>query len=80
MNGLSVPPLCGFWLVVCHARLEVERESENFWSLLGHANHLSVFPEEINSEMREALGNLPWAFCHTRLILAASELDKALDN
>ncbi|HKT21055.1 MAG TPA: glycoside hydrolase family 15 protein [Nitrososphaerales archaeon] len=73
--------LCGFWLVACLARLgQVERASENFQGLLGHANHLGLFSEEVDPKTGMALGNFPQAFSHVGLILAASELDEALDQ
>jgi GH15 family glucan-1,4-alpha-glucosidase len=72
--------LCGFWLVACLARLgQVEKASENFRELLGYANHLGLFSEEIDPKTGGALGNFPQAFSHVGLILAASELDEALD-
>jgi GH15 family glucan-1,4-alpha-glucosidase len=73
--------LCGFWLVACLARLgQLEKASENLEELLGHANHLGLFPEEVDPKTGAALGNFPQAFSHMGLILAASELDEALDR
>jgi GH15 family glucan-1,4-alpha-glucosidase len=72
--------LCGFWLIACLARLgQLEKASENFQELLGRANHLGLFSEEIDPKTGEALGNFPQAFSHMGLILAASELDEAFD-
>ena len=72
--------LCGFWLVADLARLgQVEKASANFQELLGHANHLGLFSEEVDPKTGAALGNFPQAFSHVGLILAATELDEALD-
>jgi GH15 family glucan-1,4-alpha-glucosidase len=73
--------LCGFWLVACLARLgETAKATQNFVGLLARANHLGLFSEEVNPKTGEALGNFPQAFSHMGLILAASELDGALDS
>ena len=73
--------LCGFWLVACLARLgRVKEARANFQTLLGHANHLGLYPEEVDPKTKEALGNFPQAFSHMGLILAASELDAELDK
>jgi GH15 family glucan-1,4-alpha-glucosidase len=72
--------LCSFWLVACLARLgRVEEAWKNFHELLGHANHLGLYSEEVEPNTGEALGNFPQAFSHMGLILAADELDRALD-
>ncbi|MEM1406266.1 MAG: glycoside hydrolase family 15 protein [Bacteroidota bacterium] len=75
--------ICTFWLVEAltrsgktkpefleHARLVFEQ-------MLGYANHLGIYSEEI-SDRGEALGNTPQAFTHLALISAAYNLDKAL--
>ena len=70
--------LCGFWLVACLAKMQrVEEAEKNFTELLGCANHLGLFSEEVDLRTGEALGNFPQAFSHMGLILAASELDRA---
>jgi GH15 family glucan-1,4-alpha-glucosidase len=47
--------------------------------MLGHANHLGLYAEEIGGS-GEALGNFPQAFTHIALISAAFNLDRALDG
>ena len=71
--------LCGFWLVACLARLgRVEEATRNFEELLGHANHLGLYSEEVDPKTGDALGNFPQAFSHMGLILAAKELADAI--
>ena len=48
-----------------------------FERMLGHANHLGLYSEEIGGS-GEALGNFPQAFTHFALISAAFNLDRAL--
>jgi GH15 family glucan-1,4-alpha-glucosidase len=72
--------LCGFWLVACLARLgKLDEARSNFQELLGHGNHLGLFSEEVDPKTGESLGNFPQAFSHMGLILAATEIDAALD-
>lgn len=70
--------MCSFWYVECLAKSgQVEKASESFEKVLGYANHLGLFAEQIG--MRgEHLGNFPQAFTHLALISAALQLDKSL--
>jgi GH15 family glucan-1,4-alpha-glucosidase len=71
--------MCTFWLVECLARAgRVEEARLIFEKMLGYANHLGLFGEEIG-ENGEALGNFPQAFTHLGLISAAYNLDHAID-
>lgn len=73
--------LCGFWLVVCLARLgEINEAQRNFNELVGHANHLGLYSEEVDPASGETLGNLPQAFSHVGFIMMAKELDEALNR
>jgi GH15 family glucan-1,4-alpha-glucosidase len=47
--------------------------------MLGYANHLGLYAEEIGHH-GEALGNFPQAFTHLTLISAAYNLDRALES
>ncbi len=77
--------MCTFWLVealtragsVDHARLEEARVI--FERMLGYANHLGLYAEEIGPH-GEHLGNFPQAFTHLALISAAFNLDRALGS
>lgn len=70
--------MCSFWYIECLAKAgQVERARENFEKMIGYANHLGLFAEEIGAR-GEHLGNFPQAFTHLALISAALELDKCL--
>jgi GH15 family glucan-1,4-alpha-glucosidase len=75
--------MCTFWLVEALTRAgQVERSRLDearliFEEMLGYANHLGLFSEEIGPS-GEALGNFPQAFTHLTLISAAWSLDRAL--
>jgi GH15 family glucan-1,4-alpha-glucosidase len=70
--------LCSFWLVDClifagrrdEASAIVER-------LLGFANDVGLFAEEVDPATGEALGNFPQAFTHMALVTSCSHLDAA---
>lgn len=69
---------CTFWYVECLARAgELERARLVFDKMLGYANHLGLYGEEL-SLCGEHLGNFPQALTHMGLIRAAMTLDRAL--
>jgi GH15 family glucan-1,4-alpha-glucosidase len=71
---------CSFWYVECLARSgELEKAQLLFEKLLGYANHLGLYSEELGADGRH-LGNFPQAFSHLALISAASYLDRALSG
>ncbi|MEX0762614.1 MAG: glycoside hydrolase family 15 protein [Dehalococcoidia bacterium] len=75
--------MCTFWLVEAltrSARLDRSRLDQArlvFERMLGYANHLGLYGEEIGPT-GETLGNFPQAFTHLSLISAAFNLDRAL--
>jgi GH15 family glucan-1,4-alpha-glucosidase len=70
--------VCSFWLVEAMARAgQVEEAQLLFEKLLGYANHLGLYSEEIGTR-GEALGNFPQALTHLGLISAAFNLDRLL--
>ena len=70
--------LCTFWLVEALTRAgRLEEARLIFEQMLGYANHLGLYAEEIGPN-GEALGNFPQAFTHLTLISAAYNLDRAL--
>ncbi len=77
--------MCTFWLVEALARTgrvdrpKLEEARLLFERMLGYANHVGLYAEEIGAS-GEALGNFPQAFTHLALISAAFNLDRALDS
>ena len=70
--------LCTFWLVEALTRAgRLEDARIVFEKMLGYANHLGLYAEEIGPS-GEALGNFPQAFTHLAVISAATNLDRAL--
>ena len=70
--------LCTFWLVEALTRVgRLEEARLIFEQMLGYANHLGLYAEEIGPS-GEALGNFPQAFTHLTLISAAFNLDRTL--
>lgn len=71
--------ICSFWYVECLARAgQLEKARYNFEKLLGFANHVGLYAEELNT-VGEHLGNFPQAFTHLALISAAFDLNRRLD-
>ena len=67
--------ICSFWAVECRARGgDVQGATAAFDRLLGYANDVGLFAEEIAPETGEPLGNFPQAFTHVGVINAALTL------
>ena len=77
--------LCTFWLVEALTRASssdperLEQARLLFEQMLGYANHLGVYAEQIGHQ-GQALGNFPQALTHLALISAAFNLDRYLDG
>jgi len=70
--------MCSFWYVECLSRAgELEKARFYFEKMLGYANHLGLYSEELGPR-GEHLGNYPQAFTHLGLISAAYNLDRNL--
>jgi GH15 family glucan-1,4-alpha-glucosidase len=70
--------VCSFWLVEAMARAGLVEEAQLlFEKLLGYANHLGLYSEEIGVK-GELLGNFPQALTHLGLISAAFNLNRLL--
>jgi GH15 family glucan-1,4-alpha-glucosidase len=67
--------ICSFWGVECRARGgDLAGAVAGFDRLLGYANDLGLYAEEIAPRTGAALGNFPQAFTHVGLINAALTL------
>jgi GH15 family glucan-1,4-alpha-glucosidase len=71
---------CSFWYIECLARAgELEKAQLRFEKMLGYANHLGLYSEQLGSNGQH-LGNFPQAFTHLALISAATYLDRVLSG
>ncbi|MFF4692067.1 glycoside hydrolase family 15 protein [Streptomyces sp. NPDC001307] len=72
--------LCTFMYVDALARAgRADRARLAFEKMMGYANHLGLYSEEIDPTGRQ-LGNFPQAFTHLALIDSALTLNEALDR
>jgi GH15 family glucan-1,4-alpha-glucosidase len=71
---------CSFWYIECLARSgDLEKAQLLFEKLLGYANHLGLYSEQIGPSGQH-LGNFPQAFTHLALISTATYLDRVLSG
>jgi GH15 family glucan-1,4-alpha-glucosidase len=71
---------CSFWYIECLARAgELEKAQLLFEKMLGYANHLGLYSEQLGSNGQH-LENFPQAFTHLALISAATYLDRTLSG
>jgi GH15 family glucan-1,4-alpha-glucosidase len=71
---------CSFWYIECLARAgELGKAQLLFEKLLGYANHLGLYSEQIGPSGQH-LGNFPQAFTHLALISTATYLDRVLSG
>jgi GH15 family glucan-1,4-alpha-glucosidase len=67
--------ICSFWLINSLYKIgRTDEAIQKFEALIGHANHLGLFSEDIDFETRRLLGNFPQAYSHLALIETAITL------
>jgi GH15 family glucan-1,4-alpha-glucosidase len=72
--------ICSFWWVEALAMMgEVEEATALFTRLMGHANPLGLFSEDIEPGTGRLLGNFPQAYTHVGLIHAAITIGELLE-
>jgi GH15 family glucan-1,4-alpha-glucosidase len=74
-EGAFLP--CSFWLAQALARTgRIDDATDVFEQLLGVANPLGLYAEELDPASREHLGNFPQALTHAALVQAAIALQQ----
>lgn len=69
--------MCTFWMIKSLYRIGMKKEAkEMFQKVLGYANHLGLFSEDIDFETKRLLGNFPQGYSHLALIDAAMTLSE----
>jgi GH15 family glucan-1,4-alpha-glucosidase len=71
--------ICTFWAIECRARAgDVDGAVAELGHVLGYANDVGLFAEEIDPGSGAALGNFPQAFTHIGLINAAITIARGI--
>ncbi|MDD4190167.1 MAG: glycoside hydrolase family 15 protein [Mangrovibacterium sp.] len=64
--------ICSFWLIDSLYKIGHKQEAmDKFHALLGYANHLGLFSEDLDFATKRMLGNFPQAYSHLALIQTA---------
>lgn len=67
--------VCSFWLVKSLCMIGRKKEARQMFStLLGHANYLGLFSEDLDFDTKRLLGNFPQGYSHLALIDVAIDL------
>ena len=73
--------ICSFWVADFLARCDrVEEACRVFEAMLGYANDVGLFAEEVDPATGEALGNFPQAYTHVGLVNAALSIQEAMSR
>jgi GH15 family glucan-1,4-alpha-glucosidase len=74
--------ICSFWAAeyLALGGGTVEEAEDHFETLLGHANDVGLYGEEIEPDTGGALGNFPQAYTHVGLINAALSMRNRLER
>ena len=71
--------ICSFWWIEALALSgQLEEAIEMFETVVGHANPMGLFSEDIDAASGELLGNFPQAYTHVGLINAAMTIGTLL--
>jgi GH15 family glucan-1,4-alpha-glucosidase len=77
-GGENLFGICTFWLIDYLARLgEIDKAEKLFERMLGYANDVGLYAEELDAKTKAPRGNFPQAFTHVGLITAALAVDQA---
>jgi len=78
-GGEGAFSICTFWLIDCLTALgRLDDARDLFERMLGHANDLGLYAEQVDLTTGAALGNFPQAFTHLALIDAGIDLAAAI--
>lgn len=73
--------LCTFWLVDALAMAgRVDEAHRIFENMMGHANHVGLFSEQIDPSTKVFLGNFPQAYSHVGVINSLLNLHNAMST
>ncbi|MDQ3512737.1 MAG: hypothetical protein M3462_03580, partial [Chloroflexota bacterium] len=80
-GGEGAFSICTFWLVDCLTAMgRIDEARALFDRMLGYANDLGLYAEQVDPGSGAALGNFPQAFTHLALIDAGIDLSAALSQ
>ncbi len=73
--------ICSFWYIEALATVgRTDEAIAGFQNLLGYANHLGLFSEDVDNNDGGQWGNFPQTYSHVGLMNAASRIARKLDR